>query len=458
MPSRAQSVDTSITGVVSDSSGAVIPGATVTITSASTGESKSAVTSHAGDFSVTYLIPGTYQIGVTANVFGTYTQTGIVLQLNQTATINVAMKVASNQQVVQVEETPPMLQTQDTSIGAVVGNQSAENLPLNGRKFDDLAVLTPGVTMTDPDDHTSTTAGSSINSFGSNVVWSSMNVDGIIMVNQRHAEVNLYPSVDAVQEFKVMTGNEEAEYGGVPGSITNIQLKSGANRFNGDVFEFFRNPVLDARNFFRNAPLSKQVLKQNQYGATLGGPIYKDRTFFFGSYEGLRSIEQTAGLTNVLTSAEINGDFSAILPGTQLVSPCTGLPYTNNQIPTGNTIANSSTTCHDGLSTVAQNIARNYMPLPNTNTNGDNYADIVQGYETVNQYIGRIDHKFNDSNQFNIHFIYANRHVPGIKADPVLHYEQQFRHHERGSAEVRAYFLSGDGQRASFWNRDRNSS
>jgi hypothetical protein len=116
---------------------------------------------------------------------------------------------------------------------------------------------------------------------------------------------------------------------------------------------------LDARNYFRTAPLSKQVLKQNQFGGTLGGPIYKDRTFFFGSYEGLRSLEQTAGLTNVFTAAQINGDFSALLPNTQLVSPCTGLAYTNNQIPTDNTPANTSSTCHDGLSTVAQNIARN---------------------------------------------------------------------------------------------------
>jgi len=260
MPCNAQSVDTAITGIVSDSSGAVIPGATVTVTSASTGESKSAVTSRTGDFSITYLIPGTYQIAVTASGFGTYTQTGVVLQLDQMAKINVAMKIASNQQVVQVEEAPPMLQTQDPSIGTVVGNQQAENLPLNGRKFDDLAVLTPGVTVTDPDNHTSGGgSGSSVNSFGSNVVWSSITVDGVLMDSNRHSYFNLFPSVDAVEEFKVLTGNTEAEYGGIPGSITNLQLKSGANQFHGDFFEF------SATRFWTRATSSVSHPFQNRY-------------------------------------------------------------------------------------------------------------------------------------------------------------------------------------------------
>ena len=120
-------------------------------------------------------------------------------------------------------------------------------------------------------------------------------------VQQPRRLVNLYPSVDAIQEFKVFTGNDEAEYGGAAGTVTNIQLKTGTNALHGDVFEYFRNTAMDARNFFLSLPLPKQVLKQNQFGATLGGPIIKDRTFFFFSYEGLRSIEQTAGLTNVLT-------------------------------------------------------------------------------------------------------------------------------------------------------------
>ncbi len=281
----------------------------------------------------------------------------------------------------------------------VVGAESAANLPLNGRKFNDLAILTPGVTVYNPDNHSSSTDGSAVSAYGGQVTWAQVNVDGVTMVNNRHAYVNVYPSIDAIQEFKVLTGNAEAEYGGGPGSVTNIQLKTGGNAFHGDVFEFFRNTAMDARNFFLVAPVPKQVLKQNQFGGTLGGPIVKDRTFFFFSYEGLRSVEQSASITNVLTPAEENGDFSALLPSTQLVSPYTGLPYPNNQIP---------------VDAVAQSIARKYMPLPNTSQNGLNYAGVTSGNETVNQYLARVDHKINDSNQVAIHFLYAKTRFPVV--------------------------------------------
>ena len=332
------------------------------------------------------------------------------------------MHVGGVSQVVEVEAAPPLLQTQDASLGVVVGTESAANLPLDGRKFDDLAILTPGVTFSDPDNHTSSEGGASINSYGNQVTWAQTNIDGVTMVSNRHAYINLYPSVDAIQEFKVYTGNAEAEYGGGAGSVTNIQLKSGSNAFHGDLFEFVRNTAMDARNFFINAPIPKQVLKQNQFGGVFGGPIVKDKTFFFFSYEGLRSVEFTAGISNVLTPAEINnGDFSALLPGTQLKSPCTGVAYTNNQIPIGNTPANTSTTCFDGLSTVAQNIAKNYMPAPSpVVVNGDNFSYFTGGDESVDQYILRLDHKINDANQLSFHFLYAYRNFPEVLSDPIF--------------------------------------
>ena len=121
-------------------------------------------------------------------------------------------------------------------------------------------------------DHSPTAVGSTINAYGAQVTWAQVNVDGVTMVNNRHAYVNVYPSIDAIQEFKVLTGNPEAEYGGGAGTITNIQLKTGGNALHGDVFEFLRNTAMDARNYFIVAPVPKQVLKQNQFGATLGGP------------------------------------------------------------------------------------------------------------------------------------------------------------------------------------------
>jgi len=410
MPLAAQTVDTAIQGTVTDASGAVVPGATVSVTAAATGAEKHATTGSAGDYNLNYLIPGTYDVKITAPGFSTSEQKGIVLQVNQRAKVDVALQAGGGNQVVSVvASTQPLLQSSDASLGVVIGPQNAENLPLNGRKFDDLAVLTPGVTVSDPDNHSSSTAGSSINAYGSQVTWAQTNIDGVSMVNNRHAYVNIFPSIDAIQEFNVLTGNYGAEYGGGAGTITNIQLKSGTNRWHGDLFEFVRNTAMDARNYFRIAPLPKQVLKQNQFGATLGGPIFRDKTFFFVSYEGIRSVEQTASLTSVLTAAQRNGDFSTTT--TKLRNPYmlgpgnTTVFYPNNQIP---------------VNPVSQSIVNTYMPLPNTNQNGQNYSGFTSGNETVNQYIARIDHKLTDKDQLTIHYIFANRNFPTAALDPLF--------------------------------------
>jgi hypothetical protein len=403
---HAQTVDTAIVGTISDSSGAVISNATVTVTSLATGIEKKALTASGGTYSVNYLIPGTYAVTASATGFGTDEQRGIELQINQQARVNITLQVGATSQVVSVEASEqPLLQTQDASLGVVVGTQTAASLPLNGRKFEDLGTLTPGVTVTDTDTHSGASGGATINAYGNANAWPSFNLDGITMGRNRESQINLYPSVDAVQEFKIFTntGNAEAEYGDNAGTITNVQLKSGSNNLHGDAFEFVRNPVLDARNYFRVAPLPKQLLKQNQFGATVGGPIIKDRTFFFFSYEGLRSLEQVASLANVLTAPEENGDFSALLPGKQLKSPYTGANYLNNQIP---------------VDKVAQQIAIDYMPLPNTSQNGENYSDFTSGNESVNQYILRLDHKINDANQLAFHFVHAFRNFPFVAADP----------------------------------------
>ena len=426
MPLHAQTVDTAILGTVTDGTGAVIPGATVTVSSPATGIEKKAVTSSVGEYSITYLTPGTYDVTVSANGFNTSEQKGIELQINQQAKISIVMKAGGGTQVVEVTSTQPLLQSEDASLGVVVGTESAENLPLNGRRFDDLAILVPGITAYDPDNHTSTEDGASIQAYGSQMTWAQVNLDGVTMVNNRHAYVNLYPSVDAISEFKVYTGNSEAEYGGGAGTITNIQLRSGTNSLHGAVFDFLRNEDLDARSWSRVAPLPKQVLKQNQFGATLGGPIYKDKTFFFISYEGVRSLSQSAGTSTVLDAAERLGNFSELLPAPGytppygqaaeiLVSPCTGIAYTNNTLPTTNT---TNTGCRDRLDPVAQAIINTYTPLPNINTSSANYSYVSTANETVNQYLLHLDHKINDTNQLALHFAYAFRNFPTIGSNP----------------------------------------
>jgi hypothetical protein len=410
---HGQTVDTAIVGTVTDNSGALLPGATVTATSVATGISKSVVTTATGEYTINYLLPGAYNVAVTANGFTTTQQKAVVVQLSQEARENFQLRVGATTEQVIVQAAPPLLQTQTSSLGNVVGEEETQNLPLNGRRFDDLAILTPGTTSYNPDNHTESEDGASVQSYSEQLEWGQTNVDGVTMMGDRHAYVNLYPSTDAIQEFDVIAGNGEAEYVGSAGDITNIQLKSGTNEIHGDAFDYVRNTALDARNYFIPAPSPKEIYRQNQFGGTVGGPIIKNRTFFFLSYEGIHSNEQSAGLSEVLTPAEVNnGDFSALLPGIQLVNPTTGAAYSNNQIP---------------VNPVAQSILQKYMPAcnyPNPTScatqpqPGFNYAFTSGGDETVNQFLARVDHHLNANDSLMVHFMYAKRHSLITEGNP----------------------------------------
>ena len=402
----AQTVDTSILGSVTDPQGSVVPGATVVIRAEATGQEKTVGTSSDGQYRVQYLVPGTYSVTVTATGFAKATRSGVQLALSQQVHLDVALSVGSTQQTVEVTAGQAQLQTENASLGTTVDTNRTVNLPLNGRKFNDLAVLTPGVTVSNPDNHSSSTAGSRIASNSGRGDWGAVQVDGMVMTNTRSAYVNNYPSVDAIEEFRVQTGNFSAEYGFSAGTNVNVQLKSGTNTFHGSVFEFIRNDAVDARNYFRAAPLKKNALKQNQFGATLGGPIFHNKTFFFASYEGLRSLAETPSLANVLTPAQRNGDFSAYTG--KLKNPYTGGTYANNQVP---------------VNAVSQNLINTYMPLPNgTFSGGNNYSGVSVGNQSNNQFIGRVDHRFNDKDSIFIHYIYSNRNFPDTDVNPNFHY------------------------------------
>jgi hypothetical protein len=406
-------VDTSILGSVTDPQGSVVPGATVVVRADATGQEKTVTTSGDGQYRVQYLVPGTYSVTVTASGFAKATRSGIQLALSQQIHLDVALSLGSTQQTVEVTAGQAQLQTENASLGTTVDTNRTVNLPLNGRKFNDLAVLTPGVTVSNPDNHSSSTAGSRIASNSGRGDWGAVQVDGVVMTNTRSAYVNSYPSVDAIEEFRVQTGNFSAEYGFSAGTNVNVQLKSGTNSFHGSVFEFIRNDAVDARNYFRAAPLKKNVLKQNQFGATLGGPIFHNKTFFFASYEGLRSIAETPSLSNVLTQAQRNGDFSAY-SGT-LKNPYAGGTYANNKIP---------------VNAVAQNIINTYMPLPNgTFSGGNNYSGVSVGNQTNNQFIGRVDHRFNDKDSIFIHYIYGKRDFPDTDLNPNFRYTGTYPMH-----------------------------
>ena len=402
----AQTADTAILGRVTDSTGSVVPKATVTVREASTGVSRSAITGNEGNFEVRYLVPGTYTVEVGANGFRSERRTGVSIQIGQQARLDFTMQLGTVQQTLEVTSSAPLLQTENATLGSVVGTERTVDLPLNGRQFDDLAILTPGVVVADTDLHSSSTAGSLISANGQRPIWDQVNVDGVTMVNNRHAYVNIYPSVDAIEEFKVQTGNFSAEYGVGAGANTNIQIKSGTNEFHGDFYEFLRNQSLDARNFFVPAPRPKNILKQNQFGATFGGPIVHSKTFFFTSYEGLRSIAEAPSTTVVLTQAQRNGDFTGF--GT-IIDPLNGNPFPGNIIPSSR------------LDKVSTSIINTYMPLPNT-PGATNYTGASLGDLTIHSGIARVDQYFSEKDQLFAHIIIGHRLFPDTNINPFFHF------------------------------------
>lgn len=243
----AQTLDTGILGVVTDPSGAVVANASVSITQAATGVKRTTQTAADGKYEVRYLVPGEYSIEVQAQGFRTVRASNIIVQINQQARLDFSLQVGEVQQTLEVTAAAPLLNTETATLGEVVARERIVNLPLNGRTFTQLAALTPGVRISEANLFSTSTGGSRIIANGARDAWEQVNIDGITMVNNRSNYINLYPSIEAVQEFKVQSGNYTAEYGGNAGPNLNLQLRSGTNQLHGTLFEFLRNDRLDAR-------------------------------------------------------------------------------------------------------------------------------------------------------------------------------------------------------------------
>lgn len=369
VPAAAQYTTASLGGRVVDPSGAAVPGASVTVENTETGLKRSAETGAGGNYLFPALPVGDYQVTVTKSGFQTYIRKGIVLTVDQAATLAVALKIGATTEHVSVTGNVPLVTTSSATIGQLVNQRSIVNLPLNGRTAQSLVFLIPGA-----NDVTNGYCGvgceggaypgeqyADVNGGGPNGV--NYEMDGADN-NDTYMNANLpFPDPDAIQEFSVQTGNMSAEYGNAASGIVDVVTKSGTNEFHGDAFDFIRNYIFDSRNYF--AP-TRDSLKQNQFGATLGGPIKKNKLFFFGSYQGTRTRTAPNGqIAFVPTSSERQGDFSADCGGPfnsaglctnpngiQLVNPATGNPFLNNQIPPSL------------VSTPSLNLLK-YLPLPN---------------------------------------------------------------------------------------------
>src|SRR5207249_10624001 len=296
-----------ISGTVTDSSGRVIGNVQITINNLATGVTRDVTTNDGGFYSAPNLLPGTYQAKFSAKGFKTEARSGIALTVGATEVLDLTMKVGTAVETIQVTGEAPAVQLATSDISAVVNATTVRELPLNGRSWTDLATLQPGVDaiQTHPTfavgaDRGNRGLGQQLTISGARPQQNNYRLDGTSIndyANGAPGSVlggNL--GVDAIQEFSVLTSNYSAEYGKTSGGVINAITRSGTNGLHGSVYEFLRNSALDARNFFDGATIPP--FKRNQFGASLGGPIHQDRTFFFGDYEGLR---QSKGITAVDT-------------------------------------------------------------------------------------------------------------------------------------------------------------
>jgi hypothetical protein len=378
----AQTADTAIRGTVIDASGAVVPNASVEITAPATGFTRTVNTNTSGDYELRYLVPGEYEVGVTASGFNAQRRTGVLLQVGQQARIDFNLVVGAVAESVSVSATAALLNTENATLGQVVAPETIANMPLNGRRFIDLAILAPGVTMQSSSSQDIATAA------GTRDTTMQMDFDGVTAVANRWAVAHMFPPMDAIQEFRVQTGNYSAEYGGNGGANLNVQFVSGTNKLHGVFYEYLRNNGLDARDYFRPQPLTKNPLHRNQFGTVISGPIRKDKTFLMASFEGVRQYTGNVGTSIVLTPAQRAGNFA----GSNITDPlANNTPFPNNTIPSNR------------LDPVAVAFANRYMPLPNI-PGVNNYSYATPSRITGNEGLARLDHRIG-SDQITGHFI-----------------------------------------------------
>ena len=314
---HAQLYTGSVTGVVTDPSGAVVPSAKVTLVDQAKGFAFTATTDSSGRYLLRSIPPGTYRILVEAANFQHQRQDGIKLDVTQNISIDFSLKVGAATETVEVNANAMQLQTEDAVTGQVVNRKFVNDLPLADRTFTDLAYLAPGVTETNAPGTRGSNGGINFNSNGSRNSTADVLIDGASATNFEQnsglQNVPYTPSVDSVEEFKVQQTNFTAEYGFAGGTIINVVTRSGTNQFHGSTYEFFRNSVMDANDWFNNkngTPIA--ALKRNNFGGTFGGPIRKDKTFFFFDYEGTRQTTATnSGQMGVPSLCE-RGDPSAV--------------------------------------------------------------------------------------------------------------------------------------------------
>jgi hypothetical protein len=432
----AQEVTASITGTVTDPSGAAVPGATVTATSQERGIAYTAQTNDSGLYRISQLLVGSYNLKIEKTGFAVATHPPFILTVNQVAQIDVAMKVGQTTETVEVTGAAPALETQTTQVSTIINAATNDELPLASRNYAQLTLLAPGSVSTDP---SSFNNGNNTQGYGGRPLINGNReqannflLDGMDNNQVSDNLLGYTPAPDAIEEFNLITNNAPAEFGNFEGGIVNATLKSGTNQYHGDLWEFFRNDILNANSWQNNLhlnsagqwdPLAKAKLRWNMFGATFGGPIIKDKLFFFADFQDQRfDIPASPVAYSVFSGAERSGDFSAV--GVQLYNPCvsftapctststaatTRQPFPNNQIPMAM------------LSPVAKALfASSLYPNPGGTTLQNNASYITNSQFNEAQGDFKIDFKATQKDNISYRFTKAFQNNPSDNSQVLL--------------------------------------
>jgi len=453
----AQGANGRIVGRVADPTGAVLAHAKITLTNEATSISRDTLTNDSGDYTFVEVVPGTYTVTFELAGFKTNVQKNIIVDVNQVVTLNSTLQIGASQETVEVTSEAPQVDTTSTQLGAVINDRSVNELPLNTRDTYQFLQLQPGVQAQLGSSNGALFAGAddpgSVSVNGGRTRANNFSVNGGDANDQFVNTPTIEPTPDAIEEFRVITNTFDAEYGRNSGSVVNVITKSGGNTFHGDIYEYFRNTVLDARGY--PAPSTPQ-LNQNQFGGTFGGPIKKDRSFFFLSYEGRRIRAGSVGdLLNVPTghpatataaaTGEFAGDFTEA--GGFPLATARGITATDVLVTQVlNTRSAGGVTCPSAIAAlggaapgpgvswgaifptgvipaacqdpVAANLLSLYVPQSNSGTNL--YQAIPVGTDNADQFTVRFDHRINDRQSFTAYYYFNN----GQKLAPYDTFEQ----------------------------------
>jgi Carboxypeptidase regulatory-like domain/TonB dependent receptor len=412
----SQQITGNVRGTVSDPSGAVVENASVNARQVETGLTRTATSDRGGNYLLLELPVGHYQLEVSATGFQKYIREGISLDVNETATVPVRLTVGSQSERIEVQADAEIIQATVTSLGQAVLEREILDLPLNGRNFSQLGLLQPGVAPLTPglaEAGGSLRAGQPYAVNGQRPESNNFLIDGANNVNGVDGGFVLEPPIDAIEEFRILTHNASAEFGNNLGSTTNIVTRSGANNFHGTLWEFLRNDAFDATNYFAN---QTEPLKQNQFGGSIGGPIKRDKTFFFGFYEGFRNRQGETQGSTVPSLAERQGNFAELCPegfdpnsgmcnhqAHQLFNVFLKQPYPFNQMPS---------TGPAGINPFSQGLL-GLFPQPNSGSNI--FLSTQTLTDNTDQFGVRVDHYLTQADNLNFRYMFSN----GSRLDPL---------------------------------------